>query len=102
MSMAPKRLLYSTFLDPSTGETCALGTYARYMGCPDEQLYRLELDGGDEQAAWVAGKYGQAETLTWNVIDLNDGGYYGDKDETPEHRYNRVLEWVRANIVVLS
>lgn len=99
LALPQKRLLGDTFYEPESGEVCALAAYARHKGCDVEKLQRLELDSGEEQADWVAWMYDQARTLTWNIIDLNDnGGGYFVRHETPEQRYERVLQWVQSHL----
>ncbi len=110
----PEKRLVKDVLVTDDGDVCAVGAYARHKG--------LDLSKFDpeEEADQVGVEAGMPPLVAWEVVALNDihldtvwevalgplarhdatykGGIPFIRDMTPEERYTRVLEWVRAKI----
>ena len=107
MAMPAKRLIAGSLC--REGETCAVGELAVYRrmqaGAPRAEalawLEGLALGPGDETgndtAEFGVNELGLTFVLAWELAYMNDerAGWSG---LTPEYRYDRVLDWVRAEI----
>lgn len=72
----------------SGGEVCAIGAVGRARG-----INMKDVDPEDRER--VAGLFGIAPALAAEVVSMNDDGWYED---TPEKRYERMRQWVAANL----
>lgn len=86
--MPNKRLIESEL--ESHGEFCALGVVGSHRG--------LDLNNIDpEDFEVVAKEFNIAEALSREIVFMNDEGMWGN-EETPEHRWTRMREWVASEI----
>jgi hypothetical protein len=83
----PSRELVAGELEKG-GAVCALGAVGKARG--------LEMDDLDpEDSARVASVFGIADALAREIVFLNDEGAW---EETPAQRFNRMREWLKAEI----
>lgn len=89
-AMPSKRLSHG-FADQGT--VCALGSVAEARG-----IDVSDLDSDDPDSRFpIAQRLGIAPAMAAEIMWENDESYYYG-DETPEHRYTRMREWVRSQI----
>lgn len=96
LALPEKRLIKDLLEDGN--DVCAIGCYARYKGI---DLSKFAVDDGSDKVGIAAG---MPRLVAWSVVALNDlevdCEYHASvrHDFTPEERYEKVLEWVRARI----
>jgi hypothetical protein len=74
------------------GEVCTLGAVGKARG-----VEMAKIDPEDRST--VAGTFGIAEAMAAEIMFENDEwGAWRNDDETPEHRYERMLKWVVSQI----
>lgn len=103
------------------GEVCAVGAYvaaqkAKSGGSIHDAIAALEAECGDaETQAYnetdgLGIEHGMPKMVAWQLVALNDieidsyiyvtaAGVRQRVPVTPEHRYQKVLEWVRSQII---
>lgn len=87
----PNKRLSHGFADQGT--VCALGSIAQARG-----IDVSDIDSDDPDARYpIAQRLGIAPAMAAEIMFENDESYYYG-DETPEHRYTRMREWVRSQI----
>ncbi len=86
-AMPEKRLIVGE-LQQEDGEMCALGVLGKARG-----LNMSEIDPMEPKE--VAAAFDIARQLAQEIVYENDELGWG---ETPEHRYHRMLKWVKNNI----
>lgn len=84
------KTLVAEELQTYDGGVCAIGAWGAAKG-----INMMEMDPDDYVA--VADVCGVARALVQEVVFMNDDGYYGR--DTPEKRFQRMREWVKAQIV---
>ena len=85
-AMPVKRLITDEL--KAEGSYCTLGVVGEARG--------MDMDAIDPyNAADVSAKLGISFAMAKEIVYLNDEGWY---DETPEHRWRRMREWVASNI----
>lgn len=95
LALPEKRLIAHTFGE--AGSYCTLGVIAAKRGVempvvdPDEDM------DYDEVRQIARERLGIPGALAAEIMFLNDDSWY---QETPEHRYDRMLNWVRDQIKV--
>ena len=102
LTMPVKELHVDVLVEP-TGEACAIGA----------MLLQRKVNEGmtREEAATELGKLdpydtehhgveigGMPRLVAWSVAVENDDNYFCESKETPTHRYERVLAWVRLQL----
>lgn len=88
--MPDKRLIEGA-LRTEDGMMCALGAVARERG--------LEVSGIDPENANQVGKaFKITPMVAREIVSVNDDDFSW-QEETPEHRYTRVLAWARGQII---
>lgn len=117
LALPEKRLIHGALTDDDGG-VCAIACYAKHKGV-DITAFDPE-DESDE----VGVAAGMPRLIAWKVVALNDimldtvwevahgplnryeahykGGLALIRDMTPEERYEKVLEWVRAQLLKAS
>lgn len=94
-AMPEKRLAGGEWIDPESGDACALGLMARVRGV--EEAF-AKLDPGDDSAAEAAANLlGIAETMARHIVWQNDDYFWGSQI-TPEVRWTRMRQWVDEQI----
>lgn len=99
-ALPEKRLIDGALAD--RGEVCAIGALIAYKQGAALDLPWVEaidrLDGVDSvnYTAELAKPYGMAWTLAWEIVNMNDDWF---SHCTPEERYERILAWVRSQII---
>lgn len=88
MEALPEKKLIADELQ-ADGAVCAIGSVGRARG-----LDMREIDPHEPEA--VAKAFGIAEAMAREIVYENDQS--GPRNETPEHRYERVRSWVIANL----
>ena len=99
----PEKRLCTGWVDPEASEVCALGSVAlkRKMDAGKHRIDSFEelaqefLE--DVAANEVSDEFGIADAMAQEITYVNDE--HGRYDETPAQRYERVLAWVRKQIV---
>lgn len=85
-----KRLVANQF--EASGEVCALGAIAARRG-----VDMSDIDPEDE-GYWISqvvgGRLGIARSMAAEIMFQNDECWDAPRDETPEHRYERMRRWV--------
>ena len=114
LAMPEKRLIRDLLTDDDGG-VCAIGAYARHKGL---DLSKFDPEDESDEVGVAAG---MPALVAWSVVALNDvtldtvwevsdgplnrwdatyrGGIPLVRDMTPEERYEKVLAWVRANLI---
>jgi hypothetical protein len=87
----PNKRLIADELEAGDGEVCALGALGKARG-----LDMKGVDPGDADV--VAAMFGCAHQLAKEIVYENDEAFYY-LDETPEHRYARIKQWVLEQIL---
>lgn len=69
--------------------------------CPGYEPAPEYEDEDDEGTDEIARAEGVPGMVTWAIVEQNDDleGYHARHDETDEARYDRVLKWVRSQLV---
>ena len=90
----PEKRLISDESQNAEGEVCAIGALAKYRG-----IEKTEADPEDMEEVGI--ELGMPRLVARKVVCLNDVelGIYGLNSVTPEERYERVLAWVRRQLV---
>lgn len=95
MDALPNKRLISGELVAESGEVCAIGSVCAARGIDVSDLnavYDWEYPMRDK----LAERVGIAKALTAEIMFENDEAYYNN--ETPEHRFMRVREWIVRNL----
>lgn len=87
VAMPAKRLIHGRLVDGD--DVCAVGAYARHKGLD------LSRFGLKPEAVDVGIAAGMPRLVVWEVVALNDMHL----NLTPEDRYEKVLGWVRTQLV---
>jgi hypothetical protein len=87
----PEKRLVEDDLQTSEGAVCALGAVGQARGL---DMSKLTPDYSDQ----IAKAFKISETLAREIAYVNDDDF-NYRDETPEDRYARVLDWVKEQIV---
>ncbi len=84
----PEKALITSEYETTEGEVCTLGALAKARN--------IETQGfdSDDYEGW-ADTFGVAHQLVQEITYLNDEGSY---NETPEHRWKRMREWIASKI----
>jgi len=90
-AMPEKRLIADELVDPN-GESCALGVLGMVRQMPN--LAQLNPD----DTKTVESKFNVAEALVREITYMNDEGHCW-REETPEHRWQRMRSWVERQII---
>lgn len=106
VNLPSKRLIADTFHTPD-GDYCMVAAWAAGNGVDmPEWLNGSEDRWGHlppdelEILAWATGVLNISVTLAWQLLWINDDNYWGQRVETDEERYERVMGWVEARIKV--
>lgn len=116
LALPDKRLIHGSLTDDD-GDVCAIGAYARHKGV---DLSKFDPEDESDEVGIAAG---MPRLVAWKVVELNDielDGHYvvmeGPTQRfkylgagggcgsvfvpwTPEERYEKVLAWVRRQLV---
>lgn len=84
----PHRRLITDELVTREGECCAIGAVALLRG---QDMSDVDAEDPDS----VAAEFGIASSLAAEIEYMNDEECSG---ESPEQRYDRMLQWVQSNI----
>ena len=82
------------------GELCTVGVLVvaiKVRKGADQDVLISELEDVDEDTDDWAEREGVPRLVAWKLVELND--ILGNASETPEHRYERVLDYVRSEII---
>lgn len=95
-ALPAKRLVKNQF--EVGGEVCALGAIARRRG-----VDMSDVDPEQEEGYWlsriVGDRLGIARSMAAEIMWHNDEAWMpGDRNETPEQRYERMRRWVDEQI----
>jgi hypothetical protein len=83
----PERKLIANDLVSEDGCVCALGAVGKARGMEMEKIDPYDRDT-------VAECFDLPRSLAFEIMDINDDWFR----ETPEHRFERVYEWVKRQI----
>lgn len=89
-SMPAKRLIANELINKN-GEVCALGAVAKARCLNVESV-------NPEDSELIAQMFNISNALAKEIVFENDNEFY-DRGETPEHRWQRVRNWVSKNLV---
>jgi hypothetical protein len=84
----PEKALVTSEYETVDGEVCTLGALGKARG-----IEMLAFDS-DDYDGW-ANTFGMAHQLVQEITYLNDEGSY---NETPEHRWTRMRDWIAKQI----
>lgn len=87
----PEKKLVREELVTSSGEVCAIGSVMVKRG-----IDASELDPYDRDR--IATVVGIAPALVAEIEDINDRAWRWDKGDCDEHRFQKVRDWVAAQI----
>lgn len=87
--MPEKRLIAHDLI--KDGEVCAIGSLGVQRGIELEALDPEDYDR-------VAETFGVAHQLVQEIEYMNDERWFGRGEEPPEHRWQRMRDWVAAQI----
>jgi hypothetical protein len=98
LALPAKALQADVFVGLAPGEVCALGAWAlAHAANTEEAAAMVPRDADDFVMARALEGRGWPKLLVWEAVYINDEANWGE--ETPEHRYARILAWVEENIV---
>lgn len=86
----PEKRLVSGELQTEQGEVCALGAIAKVRNIEMPPVY----DDDDSSTLIMAERLNIANAMAREIVYMNDETYA----ETPEQRYEKVLNWIRSEI----
>lgn len=89
MAALPERKLIDGELEQD-GAVCALGAVGKARGI---DMSGIEVDDRDQ----VAEVFGIAPALAAEIVWMNDEAYWRGS-ETPEHRFERMRQWIEEQI----
>jgi hypothetical protein len=89
----PQKRLIAGELEDSEGEVCALGALKRYKGVAE---VKAEPEWEMEE---VGVELGMPRLVAWKVVALNDDEFDWRAPISPEERYEKVLTWVRKQLI---
>ncbi len=86
----PEKKLIANDLEADDGCVCAIGSVGKARGVDMSKLDPEDADG-------VAAKFGIATSMAREIVWVNDED--GERDETPERRFERVRAWIVKEIL---
>lgn len=100
-AMPDKRLAYGTLVAADNGGFCTLGVALKARGIDPEPIDAMfSEDEGTYATETAAAALDIAAPLAKEIAYLNDDDWYdyGTSNETPEHRWMRMRDWVVSQI----
>ncbi len=95
-AMPEKRLVAAEF-QTEGGEVCAFGALGRQRGIDMSKWDQAAQQDDDDWLAYMLSKeFNIAEPLAREIMWANDEFFFSE--ETPEHRFQRVRQWVVEQI----
>ena len=88
-AMPDKRLIDNNLVADDLGPVCLLGAVARHRKIDVSDLH-------PDNFRTVAPRFGLAEAMIREIVDVNDSGTY--YVETPEQRWIRMRDWIASEI----
>lgn len=101
----PSKQLIADELEDAEGNVCAIGALARYKNYGGslelpEPKNEFEEHVVSDAMIKVAGKLSVPRLVAISIIERNDDACAWKRDdETPEQRYERILGWIRKQIL---